>query len=282
MEAVEAAEAAFDQAHDAIEDDRLDEAEAFARQGLAILEDTKAAEQSDLVSEGWTLLAYVHECNAEYEQAIECCRRALKADPENPDAKYTEGVARLELWDFVRADELLAQAALDDDLRACATYERAVLAEAEGRYGDAEALFRAAASISPEEFPRPVRMNRAEARAVLEETIESLPDEFREALDNVEITVLDMPDRKTCAPDLSPLVLGVYRGITLSNRPHQFLPDQVAVFKRNIERFVGTRAELREELRKTLLHEIGHHLGFEEAAIEELLADSDGLESDNP
>jgi predicted Zn-dependent protease with MMP-like domain len=234
------------------------------------------------VSEGWTLLAYVHECNAEYEQVIECCQRALEADPENPDASYTEAVARLELWDFARADELLAQAALADDLKGAATYQRAIVAEAEGRYEDADALFRAAADLSPEECPRPVRMSRAEARAVLEETIESLPGEIREALDNVEITVLEMPDRETCWPDLSPLVLGVYRGVTLSNKPHQFLPDQVAVFKRNIERFVGTRAELREELRTTLLHEIGHHLGFDEAALERLLDESNGLEDDSP
>lgn len=260
----------LDEAYRALDEDRDTNAAKLAREGLSLLDRAGVADRPDLVSEGWTLLALVHEARGEPELVIECCLRARHAVPDDAYAMVVEGAAHIEMWDFGKADKLFVQAGRHADFEAEAAYQRAVLAEAEGRYDDAAALFQAAASIDPETFPEPVRISEEEARILLEETLESLPGPIRDGLDNVEITVAEMPDQKQFAPDISPLVLGVYQGVTLGNRSSQSFPDRILVFKRNVERFAGDRAELLEELRLTLLHEIGHHLGFDEAGLENL------------
>lgn len=269
-ETIEKVEHAFDESDRALDENRDSDAENFARDGLELLDVARITHRPDLYSEGWTLLALVHQDRDEHEGVIECCSRALKIDPGNAYAKFLEGVARIELWDFGRADELLIEANVDPELNGDALYQRAALAEADGRFKDAEALYEAAASVDPEAFPAPVRISQEEARSLLEETIEFLPEEIRGALDNVEITVAEMPDRKEFAPEISPFLLGIYHGTALENKPHQRFPDRVIIFKRNMERIVGNREELLEELRLTLLHEIGHHLGFDEAKLESL------------
>ena len=49
-----------------------------------------------------------------------------------------------------------------------------------------------------------------------------------------------------------------------------FLPDKIALFQRPIEEICGSRAEVVEEVRKTLLHEVGHYLGMDEDYLDRL------------
>ena len=66
-------------------------------------------------------------------------------------------------------------------------------------------------------------------------------------------------------------MLGLYRGVNLLEKS-QFSTgaelDRIEIFQRNVERVVDDRDELREELKVTLLHEIGHHLGWDEDDLE--------------
>jgi predicted Zn-dependent protease with MMP-like domain len=47
------------------------------------------------------------------------------------------------------------------------------------------------------------------------------------------------------------------------------LPPSIVLFQRNLERFVRSRAELAEEIRVTLVHEVGHYLGLDEDELYE-------------
>ncbi|MCA8954949.1 MAG: metallopeptidase family protein, partial [Planctomycetes bacterium] len=72
------------------------------------------------------------------------------------------------------------------------------------------------------------------------------------------------PKLHGCAPDS----LGVYVGVSVEGQSARQLPDRVVVFQRNIERIATDREHLAEELRVTVLHEIGHHFGFDEDGVD--------------
>ncbi len=67
-------------------------------------------------------------------------------------------------------------------------------------------------------------------------------------------------------------LLGLYDGIPLTERDDYAwdVPDVITVFKGPHERLCGSREEMVEEIRKTVVHEIGHYFGMDEGAIEEM------------
>jgi predicted Zn-dependent protease with MMP-like domain len=73
-------------------------------------------------------------------------------------------------------------------------------------------------------------------------------------------------------PPLDPQILGLFLGRNLLEQSVQdsgTLPNSIYLFQRNIERTATSREELEEEIRITVLHEIAHHFGWDEAELEE-------------
>jgi predicted Zn-dependent protease with MMP-like domain len=113
------------------------------------------------------------------------------------------------------------------------------------------------------------RLTRAEFERVVEEALESLPKRFADLVENVAVTVEDEPSAEDLenaegeAEDESEL-LGIYRGVALTDRTHDMplLPDEIAVFRGPISRVVENRHEAVEEVRKTVIHELGHYFGL--------------------
>jgi predicted Zn-dependent protease with MMP-like domain len=97
--------------------------------------------------------------------------------------------------------------------------------------------------------------------------LESLPADLRAAITNVEIVV---EDENAEDPDL----FGLYLGIPLTERDSGYagvLPDKIAIYRLPLEEEFGHDAELLEdEIRITVLHELGHHFGIDEDRLEEL------------
>ncbi|HYY32524.1 MAG TPA: metallopeptidase family protein [Gaiellaceae bacterium] len=96
--------------------------------------------------------------------------------------------------------------------------------------------------------------------------LESLPADLRQAMANVEIVVEDEnPDD----PDL----FGLYHGIPLPDR-HDYagvLPDKISIYRLPLEEEFGDDPHVLErEIRVTVLHEIAHHFGIDEARLAEL------------
>lgn len=121
-------------------------------------------------------------------------------------------------------------------------------------------------------------MTFEEFEKIIEETIENLPDEIKQKLDNVVFIVQDYPDAeelkktKTSKHNL----LGLYTGIPLSKRGASYgmyptTPDRIFIFKANIERICKTESELRKKIKEVVLHEIGHYLGMSEAEVRRAL-----------
>jgi predicted Zn-dependent protease with MMP-like domain len=116
-------------------------------------------------------------------------------------------------------------------------------------------------------------MDRSDFEELVAEALESLPGEIAAWLDNVAIAVADWPTSEQAAEArLRPggLLFGLYVGVPKTHRGSTYgetVPDKIVIFQRSIERVCHTPAQIRECVRKTVLHEIGHHFGMDEAEL---------------
>jgi predicted Zn-dependent protease with MMP-like domain len=97
------------------------------------------------------------------------------------------------------------------------------------------------------------------------EALDGLPEEFGRLMSNVAVTVEHDGGR--------PGLLGLYQGIPLSRRTTSYagvLPDRITIYRRAICRICHTEPEVVEQVRKTVVHEIGHHFGLGDARLRQL------------
>ena len=122
---------------------------------------------------------------------------------------------------------------------------------------------------------RRLRLSRGRIRRYVARALEGLPEQFREAADNVMVVVESHPtaldERDQRAGRDGPL-MGIYRGVPLSERAGYQLvtPDVIAIFRKPLLRLCHSRRDVEEEVRLTVLHEFGHFLGLEEEQVEHL------------
>ncbi len=109
-------------------------------------------------------------------------------------------------------------------------------------------------------------MKRHEFEQLVDKVLEELPEWVVEKIDNLAVVVEEHPPRE--AGD----ILGVYEGVALNERGDYFgvLPDTIVVFRRPHLELGLERDELEAEIRKTVLHEIAHHLGIDDDRLTEL------------
>ena len=77
--------------------------------------------------------------------------------------------------------------------------------------------------------------------------------------------------------DIEHDLLGFYQGNTIQNSEWG-LPARIVLYRRNLENISSDRASLIREVRDTVLHEVGHHLGMEEDQLEEIEKEFDDLD----
>jgi predicted Zn-dependent protease with MMP-like domain len=110
-------------------------------------------------------------------------------------------------------------------------------------------------------------LTRAEFEEVVSEALDSLPKRFADRIENVVIAVEDEPNAEDLEDfDDDTELLGIYRGVALTERAHdtQLLPDEIAIFRGPINRVVRTRSEAVEQVRETVIHELGHYFGLDD------------------
>lgn len=96
--------------------------------------------------------------------------------------------------------------------------------------------------------------------------LEELPQWVLDEIDNLIVVVEEWPDKDQGD------ILGIYEGISLAERGDYFgvLPDRIVIFRGPHLELGLAGEELRAEIRKTVLHEIGHHLGIDDERLSEL------------
>ena len=119
-----------------------------------------------------------------------------------------------------------------------------------------------------------VNRERLDFYDLVEQALEGLPPELSKLLDNVAVVVEDWPSYSTPLVDGYPddSLYGLYEGVPLTERGSGYygtLPDRITIFRGPLERDFQ-RAELEEQIRITVVHEIAHHFGIDEDRLEEL------------
>ena len=109
-------------------------------------------------------------------------------------------------------------------------------------------------------------MRRHEFELEVDKVIEGLPQWVLDEIDNLVVVVEDVP------PSELGEVLGIYEGTSLAERGDYSgaLPDRIVIFYRPHMELGLDTSELRAEIRKTVLHELGHHLGIDDRRLTEL------------
>lgn len=204
-------------------------------------------------------------------EAADELRLAVALDEDDPEFRSALAFALFKACRFPEAEiEARAAIASDADLPD-ALHVAALLDERAGRFRDADERFARAAAADSERYPAPVRVAREAFLEEVEAARDLLPPEFRAHLDAVAVTVESVPSDSILmeeSPPLDPELLGLFVGSALDETsfdgPIVRHPARILLFQRNIERHAENEAHLREEIARTLHHELAHYLGFEE------------------
>jgi predicted Zn-dependent protease with MMP-like domain len=124
--------------------------------------------------------------------------------------------------------------------------------------------------ISKEEFS----VSRRAFEKMVKEAIETIPPEMKERLENVAFLVQKNPsDLPYDWEEDGQGLLGLYHGISRKDRGVSYgnvLPDRIVIYQRPLEKISSNLEELKENIRQTVIHEVGHYFGFDEEELREL------------
>ncbi|HEX7409903.1 MAG TPA: metallopeptidase family protein [Candidatus Binatia bacterium] len=120
-------------------------------------------------------------------------------------------------------------------------------------------------------------MTRAEFETLVREALDDLPDTFAQRLENVEIVIEDEPDPQLLRGlGLDPrrdTLFGLYQGVPLHLRGMSYtgvLPDKISIFYVPLLRSCRSPERIRQQVRSTVIHEIGHFFGLDDKTIRDL------------
>ncbi len=117
------------------------------------------------------------------------------------------------------------------------------------------------------------QVTEEEFHEYIELSLESIPQAFKEKLDNVVFIVEDYPSKH----DLERLglkhreqLLGLYSGVPYTHRNSSYMgtiPDRIILFQKNIESICYSKEELKNKIKEVIIHEIAHYFGMSENEI---------------
>jgi predicted Zn-dependent protease with MMP-like domain len=117
-------------------------------------------------------------------------------------------------------------------------------------------------------------MKRDEFVKVAEEVLDSLPEEFRSRIENVAILVEDFPPNQSSRRGQQrQLLLGIFHGVPATKKSVFDLsvgPAHIVLYQKNIEAVCLSEAEVRQQIRQTLIHELGHYFGMTEEQLRDV------------
>jgi len=113
-----------------------------------------------------------------------------------------------------------------------------------------------------------VEMSREEFEDAVRDGLDLIPDDLTALIDDVVILVEDDP------PAGRPRLLGLYHGVSRTRRGNDWgvgqVPDRITIYKSSILRMCRTEDQVRERVARTVVHEVGHHFGINDARLHEL------------
>jgi predicted Zn-dependent protease with MMP-like domain len=113
----------------------------------------------------------------------------------------------------------------------------------------------------------PVEMSRERFEELVAEALDEVPGELMNLMNNVVILVEDE------SPPGETELLGLYEGYALTERGWDYsgvLPDRITIYRGPTLRVCDTEDDVVDEVAVTVVHEIAHHFGIDEARLHEL------------
>lgn len=201
--------------------------------------------------------------------------RASGVPADDPDHLWATGQLLLREWKLDEAQATFRR--LTEVDRTPEALERlSFCEELRGDLVEAERLYAEAHRIDPEDFPEISRLEEEEFALVVQEAVEFLPPEFQALLGQTRLVLSAVPDRSIVIPgeevETPPDLLGLFLGASMLERSEDLpeLPPVIHLYQRNLERAAADEDDLREQIRVTLYHELGHLLGFDEDGVADL------------
>jgi predicted Zn-dependent protease with MMP-like domain len=118
-------------------------------------------------------------------------------------------------------------------------------------------------------------MERERFVELMEEALRELPALFRDKLENLAIMVEDEPEgqmrlRHGPRGGARRLLLGIFQGVPATQKSVWDIvtaPNRIVLYQKNIEAICRNDEEIREQVRKTVMHELGHYFGMSEEQL---------------
>ncbi len=119
-------------------------------------------------------------------------------------------------------------------------------------------------------------MDRERFEWLVAKAVDSLPEEFRTKLENIDVVVKDQPTSRQLDElrlKRGEMLLGLYQGVPLTKRSRHYgmvLPDKITIFQRPIEARCKNDTEVKAEIQRVVQHEIAHHFGISDSRLKQL------------
>jgi predicted Zn-dependent protease with MMP-like domain len=265
--AIEEVESLLDRCEAALDQGQPEQAVAFAE---------KAIHLAPELGEGFFLLGEALLDLGEHQRAVEAFRQADVLAPEEVAIIAGLGISLFELAQLDEAKTVLRRALRLDPNLADVHYLLSVLQDRQGNKRSAQEHMDHAVELAPETYHQAIEISREQFDSCVEQALGELPPQLKTALCNTPVMVEPFPSQQDLQaenPPLDPEILGLFRGPALMDRtvfdPWTQLPGEIVLFQHNLQRLAKSRQELVEEIRITVLHEVGHLLGLDEEDLEE-------------
>ena len=122
----------------------------------------------------------------------------------------------------------------------------------------------------------PYHVSKIKFAEAVERALAELPEPFATFLEEVPVEIRDRPtprQLKEAGVGRNDLLLGLYRGVPRTDRSVEHsgrMPDVIYIFQEDVELASEDEQDLVNQVRTTVLHEIGHHFGLDEDELDEL------------
>ena len=118
-------------------------------------------------------------------------------------------------------------------------------------------------------------MEKEKFEKIILNTIENLPDKFKRKIKNLGIVIEEnniSPFIKDRKGSRSQYTLGLYQGLPTTRKAgrRRILPDKITIYKKSLEEVSRNDEELEKNIKKVILHELGHYFGLDEKKLKKL------------